>query len=492
MVIIKNSDDYKDESGNYPAVYIDNVSLTEKTETTEPTTEPSSEPEETQKPEETTNPTNPPEETTEPSLPPIKDNYKSGVLEIGDSFNFGATASEGYISVEPTKDYFGGVDARNLTYEFLGLGEDGYSKTTYRDDAIQMDKDQRIWLENGGKSGAANAAEDNVYAKNDIRSENYGDKEYDKGDSVVPIRFAVKAAKQSYYKVKATVGCADTSKPAVVSVFSERRHPAATDMKIEAGKTATVEFTANVMDVYFKNDNKSYSDEMLTFMVSGENAGLASLQITRIDPNEAPVTIWVCSDSTGCDQYSYLPFYPLQNYSGVGQYLSKYLTDMTVSNQGEGGLATSDNAHLNMAQEQMRAGDYLYVEYGHNDSAPKDGSMTASEVYKSNLPKYYTAAHDKGAKLIIVEPIDRCSSAFDSTTGTWTPSLAGIRDAGKACVEEKIAGGANDIAFVDLNTAWVNFMNAETKRIAGVRGDTTYSQNAIHYYYTCSYPKDLL
>ena len=201
MVIIKNSDDYKDESGNYPAVYIDNVSLTEKTETTEPTTEPSSEPEETQKPEETTNPTNPPEETTEPSLPPIKDNYKSGVLEIGDSFNFGATASEGYISVEPTKDYFGGVDARNLTYEFLGLGEDGYSKTTYRDDAIQMDKDQRIWLENGGKSGAANAAEDNVYAKNDIRSENYGDKEYDKGDSVVPIRFAVKAAKQSYYKV---------------------------------------------------------------------------------------------------------------------------------------------------------------------------------------------------------------------------------------------------------------------------------------------------
>lgn len=50
------------------------------------------------------------------------------------------------------------------------------------------------------------------------------------------------------------------------------------------------------------------------------------------------------------------------------QAVSKYLTDMTVSNQGEGGLASVYNAHFDSAKSQWKAGDYLYVEYGHNEN----------------------------------------------------------------------------------------------------------------------------
>ncbi|MGN0149317.1 MAG: hypothetical protein ACI4C7_03605, partial [Clostridia bacterium] len=490
VVIIKNSDDYKDESGNYPAVYIDNVSLTEKTETAEPTTEPSAEPEETEKPaetekpEETTNPTNPPEETTTPSLPPIKDNYTSGVLEIGDSvnFDFGATASDGYIGVAPTKDYFGGVDTHNLTYGFLGLGADGYSKISLKNDSFEMVKDQQITLSNGGTADASYASQDNVYANQTILAAD-NTANYDMGRGIVPIRFAMKSEQHSYYRVKATVGCADPSQPAEVSVFNEKRHPVATNVNISAGDTYTVEFTANIMDVYYKNDKAVYKDDMLNIAVVGKNAGLAALEITRLDPASAPKTIWVCSDSTGCDQPANVVFYPLQNYCGVGQYLSKYLTNMTVSNQGEGGLASVDNMHFYEATSQWKAGDYLYVEYGHNENS--------TEEYKSNLEKYYTAAHTDGVKLIVVGPIDRTQSRlYDSTTHTWTSSLNGYSAAGKAFVEEKIKSGADDIAFIDLNAPWINFLNNVTESVAQSRltlsmdSALTYSEAATHYYYT--------
>ncbi|MDO5398621.1 MAG: Ig-like domain-containing protein [bacterium] len=471
-------------------VLLDNLSLTKNAGKFEDG------PIQTEKPEETAKPTEKPTETTSPSVPPIKDNYASGVLEIGDSvnFDFGASAADGYISVEPTKDYFSEADNHNLTYGFLGLGEDGYSKSGPKNDSFEMVKDQQITLYNGGMSETSDASQDNVYAHQSILSSG-NTANYDMGDGTVPIRFAMKAQQHSYYQVKATVGCANTAKPAKVSIFNEKRHPVATDVNISAGDTYTVEFTANVMDVYYKNDKAVYNDDMLNIIVTGENAGLAALEITRLDPEEAPKTIWVCSDSTGCDQLSYMPFYPLQNYCGVGQYLSKYLTDMTVSNQGEGGLDSNDNMHFNMAKQQWKQGDYLYVEYGHNESALTDSdsnvTKTAVERYKDNLNKYYDAAHAAGVKLIVVGPIDRIQSRlYDKDTHTWKSSLNGFSEAGKAFVEEKIAAGADDIAFIDLNAPWIEFLNNTTENVAklrfalGMDSEFTYSESATHYYYT--------
>lgn len=472
-------------------VLIDNLSLTKNSGVFEDGPIQTGKPEETTKPIETEKPT----ETTSPSIPPVKDNYASGVLEIGDSvnFDFGVSAADGYISVEPTKDYFSTADNHNLTYGFLGLGEDGYSKSGPKNDSFEMVKDQQITLHNGGMSETSDASQDNVYAYQSILSPD-NTANYDMGDGTVPIRFAMKSEQHSYYQVKATVGCADTTKPAKISIFNEKRHPVATDVNISAGDTYTVEFTANVMDVYYKNDKAVYKDDMLNIIVTGENAGLAALEITRLNPEDASKTIWVCSDSTGCDQLSYMPFYPLQNYCGVGQYLSKYLTYMTISNQGEGGLDSNDNMHFNMAKEQWKQGDYLYVEYGHNesDTTDKDGNViTAIDRYKNNLNKYYDAAHADGVKLIVVGPIDRIQSRlYDKDTHTWQSSLNGFSEAGKAFVEEKIAAGANDIAFIDLNAPWIEFLNNTTEKVAksrfalGMDAEFTYSESSAHYYYT--------
>lgn len=485
------------EIGLYSDAYANNWILLDNLSLIKNAGEFGDEPIQTERPTETIKPTEIPKptETAIPSVPTIKDNYESGVLEIGDSvnFDFGDSPAEGYIKVESTKDYFDTADNHNLTYGFLGLGENGYSKSGPKNDSFEMVKDQQITLYNGGLSETSDASKDNVYAYQSILSTDNSAK-YDMGEGTVPIRFAMKAEQHSYYRVKATVGCADTAKSAMISIFNEKRHPVATDVNISAGDTYTVEFTANVMDVYYKNDKAVYNDDMLNVIVTGENAGLASLEITRLNPDEAPKTIWVCSDSTGCDQLSYMPFYPLQNYCGVGQYLSKYLTDMTVSNQGEGGLDSNDNMHFNMAKEQWKQGDYLYVEYGHNESNTTDNEgnvIAAVDRYKNNLNKYYDAAHAAGVNLIVVGPIDRIQSRlYDKDTHTWKSSLNGFSEAGKAFVEEKIAFGADDIAFIDLNAQWIEFLNTTTENLAerrlalGVDSELTYSESATHYYYT--------
>ncbi len=347
-------------------------------------------------------------------------------------------------------------------------------------DSFEMVKDQQIILKNGGENDASDPNEDNVYAEQMILAPD-STRTYDMGDGTVPVRFAVKSDRHSYYDVKVTVGCADPNNGATINLFNEKRHPVVTNYKLDAGATRTFEFTSNVMDVYYKNDKVSYEDDMLNIVLTGENAGLAAIEITRLDPVNAPNTIWVCSDSTGCDQPSKTPFYPLQNYCGVGQYLSKYLTDMTVSNQGEGGLASLDNAHFDSAKSQWKAGDYLYVEYGHNENS--------TDEYRSHLDKYYDAAHEAGVRLILVGPIDRIQDGRFSN-GQWTSSLKGYSDTAKKYVEEKIAAGADDIAFVDLNAAWIDFLNTETERVAEIRYDAgldtekELNLSAPRYYYT--------
>jgi hypothetical protein len=225
-----------------------------------------------------------PSETATPA--PNKDNYSAGVLEIGDSvnFDFGENTTDGYIGVDASKGYFEGPDSVNgLTYGFLGLGKDGYSKVSEKYDSFQMVKDEQITLKNGGENDASIASKDNVYAYQSIFPEGSDlANGYNMGEGVVPIRFALKSERHSYYHVKITVSGADPQKSAIINVFNEKRHPIATNVELAAGAVYTAEFTANVMDVYYKNDKAIYADDMLNIVVTGENAGLAAAEITRL------------------------------------------------------------------------------------------------------------------------------------------------------------------------------------------------------------------
>ncbi|MGM9937746.1 MAG: hypothetical protein ACI38A_10400, partial [Candidatus Ornithomonoglobus sp.] len=371
-------------------------------------------------------------------------------------FDFGADTADGYIGVNSDTSF-----TDELTYGFIGIKEDDYklSSGVYMD-GFKTVKGQKITLTDG--AGTADAPNNDYVAVTDPQ---------------YPIRFTMSVENGGYYNVKVTLANASQKDPAVVSLFTERRHQLLTNVEIPVGETLEYEFNADVETYYWKALNGQYKDDTLSIEVAGTNAAISSLEVTKAENNGK--TIWVVTDSTGCDQPTNFPYFNLGSMAGVGQALTKYLPlDIALSNQGDGGLASNDTSHYNCAKNAFKSGDYLYIEYGHND--------TSTAGYKTNLERYYTDCHAAGVKMIVVGPIDRCQpKQLETATGKWSSTLGGYSAAGKEFVDEKIAAGADDIAFVDLNAGWIEFLNNTTERVKTIRGSEAYEANSPYYYYKC-------
>ncbi len=401
-------------------------------------------------------------------------------------FGYGDSVADGYIGVTPDMSCTSNI-VDGVQFGFLGIDENSYSESG-RWDGYSVVKGQQIVLAAGGeKNGTADSDYIAVPDKSNYLPENASEYE-----GRYPIRFAMKVERKTYYTVKATLANSSASENAVISLQSEKRHIIDNNIVLNPNETKTYTFNVDVEDFRYKSDKTAYEDDMLNIVVSGKNAALASLEIEKhgtktgkmsssskdnpanIEVNDG-ITLWCCDDSTGCDQGASIPYFELQNYAGVCQELSKYVPDnIAVSNQGEGGLASNDTAHRD--QCFLKEGDYLYVQYGHNE----DGA----DGYKSRLGAYYDKAHAAGAKLIIVSPIER-HNTWNKETQTYGSGFTSIIEAGKSFVDEKIASGANDIAFVDLNSQYILWMNEEIKRINNINSEIS-KEKAIEFYYRSS------
>ncbi len=380
-------------------------------------------------------------------------------------FDFGAAGSTpeaGYTLVTPDTNYVKNTDGG---YGFLGIDEDGYTLGD-RLDAFGSQEGQIIKLAagNNGGVGVVGAGGEDDKADCDL----FGNA----ADEYYPARFALKVEDETYYRVKATVTTLDPSKDATVSLYTERKHPIYTKKKVEAGQSYTEEFSIRVTPIYYQKSNPTgaIKDEMVNICVLGENSAISSIEIQQV---ETLPTLWVLGDSTVTDGNSSLPFFPLQNYTGVGTGLTKYLPrTIAMVNEGEGGLDAKDSLHFDMVKSRIKEGDYMYVEYGHNHKG--DGPTG----YLSCLDKYYDVCHSKGAKLIIVSPIERINQ-WDNTAKKYTHSLDGFAAVGEKYVADKVAAGAEDIAYVDLNTYSLDFYNK-------IVADNDNNGNAIKFYFQTS------
>ena len=369
----------------------------------------------------------------------------------------GATPEAGFTLVTPDT-YYNHSDASS-EYGFLGINENDY-KLGDRYDGFGTQQGQVIELKAGGGTGASDAIGStgaDVY-------ENAGDVYY-------PTRFALRAEDDHYYRVRATVTTLDPSKDAEISLYTERKHPLFTDTKVAAGTTKTVEFSVRPTPIYYQKSNPTgvIADGMVNVAVLGTNSALASLEIQEV---QAYPVFWVLGDSTVTDGNCSLPFFRLQNFTGVGTGLTKYLPrNMAMVNEGEGGLNAADSYHFNMVKDRIKKGDYLYVQYGHNHKdtgGPPD--------YVSNLDKYYNLCKEKEAYLILVSPIERINT-WNSTTKQYDYSHRDYAPAGEEYIKGKISNdGAKNVAFVDHNQYSLAFYN----KIVKDNGDNA---NAIKYYF---------
>lgn len=91
-------------------------------------------------------------------------------------------------------------------------------------------------------------------------------------------------------------------------------------------------------------------------------------------------------------------------------------SSITVINKSRNGASTktfiADGLWLSILQ-QAEAGDYVFIQFGHNDEVPTKKSYTTCEEFKNNLKRFINETRSKNAIPVLLTPVAR--RKFDST-----------------------------------------------------------------------------
>lgn len=120
-------------------------------------------------------------------------------------------------------------------------------------------------------------------------------------------------------------------------------------------------------------------------------------------------TIFWAGDSTV--KQNSIATYP---QTGIGQMFHRYVRNMQVQieNYAENGRSTKsfiDEGRLAVIYDRMRMGDFLFIQFGHNDEKADDPVRYAEPetAFPANLEKFVNAARNKGAIPVFVTPLTR-------------------------------------------------------------------------------------
>jgi lysophospholipase L1-like esterase len=160
-----------------------------------------------------------------------------------------------------------------------------------------------------------------------------------------------------------------------------------------------------------------------------------------VTPPKKKITVWLIGDST-------MSIKDPKTYPETGWGMPfVYFFDSTVKvdNRAQNGRSTRtfmEESRWQPVVDAMQEGDYVFVQFGHNDEVKTKKSYTTEEVFKSNLVKYITDTRSKKANPVLLTPVARRS--FDSAghvTGTHDVYAQIVRDVAKE----------NNVPLIDLD-----------------------------------------
>lgn len=231
------------------------------------------------------------------------------------------------------------------------------------------------------------------------------------------------------------------------TILSQSRRFMVQDEKMKKGEVRDFIFDVSVCD-YHKN-NEEYTEVKgveLYIMCDGDFSA-----VSAVSPVDVPV-IYIAGDSTVTDQPAEYPYSPSSTYCGWGQMFPKLLnTGIAVENHAQSGSSTADFKNVNFTafKDKIKKDDFLIVEFGHNDQ--KVDTLDAFGGYSENLRYFVNFAREKGAKPILVSPINRIIFKED---GSLLNLLGEYRNAVKKVCEEM------NVPFIDLWTRTTEFFEA--------------------------------
>ena len=99
--------------------------------------------------------------------------------------------------------------------------------------------------------------------------------------------------------------------------------------------------------------------------------------------------------------------------TGIGQVLGRYLKkSVIIINHAENGRSTKsfiDESRLAHIYNDLRAEDFLFIQFGHNDGKKQDPDRYTDPygAYQVNLEKFINAARNRGAYPVLITPVCR-------------------------------------------------------------------------------------
>ena len=223
------------------------------------------------------------------------------------------------------------------------------------------------------------------------------------------------------YRVTVTLGNKKKAGQTVVRAESRRHY--ADLVTTKKGKFETISFTVNkhnpVIDaktrVKLKSREVGYKnwDDSLNLSFCGPAPAVQRIQVEPAPQNVT--TVFLCGNSTVVDQEN-------EPWASWGQMITRWFNgDVAIANYAESGLSCTTflaQLRLDKILTQIKQGDYVIVEFGHNDEKEKKPGDGAWYSYSRNLKIFSDRVKAAGGNIIFCTPTARRAFKNGHNTNT--------------------------------------------------------------------------
>ena len=232
-----------------------------------------------------------------------------------------------------------------------------------------------------------------------------------------PFYFSL-AVPEGNYRVTVTLG--HRTQETNTTIKAESRRLALEGVKTAPGEFVTRRFLVNVRNPSLTppplnapggtrvilNDREQgvlHWDDKLTLEFNGPHPAVQTLEIA---PAADAITVFLAGDSTVTDQ-------PREPAASWGQMLPRFFNDrVVIANHAESGetLKSFLTAHrLDKILSAMKPGDYLFIQFGHNDSKSQwpQTYVEPFTTYQAYLRVFIAEARRRGATPVLITSMHR-------------------------------------------------------------------------------------
>lgn len=224
-----------------------------------------------------------------------------------------------------------------------------------------------------------------------------------------PFYFSVKLPQGNY---EVTVWNGNPDEKSITTVKAESRRLMVERSVTEPGDIKEHTFIVNVRSARIAGTDsvilkkREYNalnwDDKLTLEFNGDNPSFYGV---CIKPAKSGIkTIFLAGNSTVVDQ-EYEP------YAAWGQMITRFFdNDVVVANYAFSGASLAsfkERKRLDKVMSLMKPGDYVFIEFGHNDQKRKGEGIGPWQSFSDYLREFVSLAREKGGKPILVTPMQR-------------------------------------------------------------------------------------